>query len=234
MADLKELIKQGEGISVEFKECRRTLNRDVYKTVCAFLNRHGGTLLLGVVDAGEVTGVDPVSVEKIKKDFVTAINNPQKINPSCYLSVDEVQIARKTVLHIFIPESSQVHRCNGRIFDRNEDGDLDITDHTQLVAELYHRKQTTYSENKIYPYATLADLREDLIARVRKTVGLQRKDHPWLAMDDLELLKSAQLYQTDRETGKSGVTLAGILLLGKKEVILSVVRRYFPDHCQMP
>ena len=34
MADLKVLIKQGEGISVEFKECRRTLNRDVYKTVC--------------------------------------------------------------------------------------------------------------------------------------------------------------------------------------------------------
>ena len=52
MADLKALIKQGEGISVEFKECRRTLNRDVYETVCAFLNRHGGDLLLGVSDAG--------------------------------------------------------------------------------------------------------------------------------------------------------------------------------------
>jgi len=33
MSDLKALIKQGEGISVEFKECRRTLNRDIYKTV---------------------------------------------------------------------------------------------------------------------------------------------------------------------------------------------------------
>ena len=122
MADLKALIKQGEGISVEFKECRRTLNRNVYKTVCAFLNRHGGTLLLGVSDAGEVTGIDLDSVEQMKKDFVTAINNPQKINPACYLSVDEVQIDGETVLHIFIPESSQVHRCNGRIIDRNEDG----------------------------------------------------------------------------------------------------------------
>ena len=102
MSDLNALTKQGEGISVEFKECRRTLNRDVYKTVCAFLNRHGGTLLLGVGDAGEVTGVDPNSVEQIKKDFVTAINNPQKINPSCYLSVNEILIDTKTVLHIFI------------------------------------------------------------------------------------------------------------------------------------
>ena len=84
MPDLKALIKQGEGISVEFKECWRTLNRDVYETVCAFLNRHGGTLLLGVSDAGEVTGVDPDCVEQIKRDFVTAINNPQKINPETF------------------------------------------------------------------------------------------------------------------------------------------------------
>jgi ATP-dependent DNA helicase RecG len=72
-------------------------------------------------------------------------------------------------------------------------------------------------------------LREDLIARVRKIVGLQRKDHPWPAMDDLELLKSAQLYQTDRKTGKRGVTLAGILLLGNEEVILSVVPHHRTD-----
>jgi hypothetical protein len=36
------------------------------------------------------------------------------------------------------------------------------------------------------------------------------------SLDDLGLLKNAQLYQTDRETGKSGVTLANILLLGKR------------------
>jgi len=229
MADLKALIKQGEGISVEFKECRRTLNRDVYETVCAFLNRHGGDLLLGVSDAGEVTGVAPDSVDQIKKDFVTAINNPQKINPACYLSVDEVQIDGKAVLHIFVPESSQVHRCNGRIFDRNEDGDLDITDHTRLVAELYHRKQTTYSENKIYPFASLEDLRSDLIDKCRRLAGVWREGHPWLGMDDIELVKSAQLYQTDPETGKSGITLAGILLLGNDRLILSAVPHHRTD-----
>lgn len=89
MADLKALIKRGEGISLEFKECRRTLNRDVYKTVCAFLNRHGGDLLPGVSDAGAVTGIDPDCVEQIEKGFVTAINNPQKISPPAYLSIDE-------------------------------------------------------------------------------------------------------------------------------------------------
>ncbi|MDZ7758678.1 MAG: hypothetical protein U5L00_00250 [Desulfovermiculus sp.] len=60
---------------------------------------------------------------QIKKDFVTTINNPQKIHPPAYLSVDEVQVQDQTILHIYVPESSQVHRCNGRIYDRNEDGD---------------------------------------------------------------------------------------------------------------
>lgn len=229
MADLKALIKQGEGISVEFKECRRTLNRDVYKTVCAFLNRHGGDLLLGVSNAGAVTGVDPDCVGQIRRDFVTAINNPQKINPACYLSVDEMLVDGKSILRIYVPESSLVHRCNGRIYDRNEDGDLDITDHTRLVSDLYHRKQATYSENKIYPYATLNDLRKDLIAKCRKIAGLRREDHPWPNTDDLNLLKSAQLYQIDPETGKSGVTLAGILLLGKDELVLSAVPHHRTD-----
>jgi ATP-dependent DNA helicase RecG len=45
----------------------------------------------------------------------------------------------------------------------------------------------------------------------------------------MELLKSAQLYQTNKETGKSGITLAGILLLGKDETILSAVSHHRTD-----
>ena len=224
-----ELIRQGEGIATEFKTCRNQLNRDVYKTVCAFLNRHGGTILLGVQDSGEVQGIDPDSVAQVKKDFVTAVNNPQKIHPPAYLSVNVTEMEGKTILRIYVPESSQVHRCNGRIYDRNEDGDFDITDHTRLVAELYHRKQATYSENKIYPYAGLVGLRADLIAKCRRLAGVWRDDHPWLRMDDMDLLKSAQLYQTDPETGKSGVTLAGILLLGNDRLILTAVPHHRTD-----
>jgi len=68
---LLALIRKGEGLDLEFKTCREQLNRDVYETVCAFLNRHGGTLLLGVRDSGEVQGIDPDAVEQIQKDFAT-------------------------------------------------------------------------------------------------------------------------------------------------------------------
>src|SRR5690625_5370453 len=140
------------------------------------------------------------------------MNNPQKISPTFYLSVEEFVVEGKSILYIFIPESSQVHRCNGRIYDRNEDGDLDITDQTIQVARLYRRKQTTYSENKVYPHVQPADLRADLIERCRRYVRINHSSHPWTQMGDAQLLQSAQLVQTDPDSGEKGVTLAGIML----------------------
>ena len=107
-----ELINKGEGINIEFKESKHKLNRDVFESVCAFLNRNGGHLFLGIDDDGTILGIDEDSVDKIKDNFVTLMNNPDKISPTFYLSVEEIKIKGRTILYIFIPESSQVHRCN--------------------------------------------------------------------------------------------------------------------------
>lgn len=227
--ELKKMISKGEGVDLEFKTCRNQLNRDVYETACAFLNRYGGTILLGVMDNGDIQGIDPDAITQIRKDFVTSINNPQKISPPTYLSVNDVDIDGKKLLYIYIPESSQVHRCNGRIYDRNEDGDLDITENTTQVASLYQRKQASYSENRVFPHLAVDDLDRQRIAQCRKIATIRKDDHPWKNMDDLELLKSAQLYQTDRETGQSGITLAGILLLGKQLPLLNTVPHHRTD-----
>lgn len=96
-----------------------------------------------------------------------------------YLSIDTAELDGKTLLHIYVPESSQVHRCNARIYDRNEDADLDITDLTVEVARLYQRKQATYSENRIYPFIRPDSLRADLIDQCRRYIRLNRKNHPW-------------------------------------------------------
>ena len=139
--NLIELLTGGEGINVEFKQSRNKLNKDVFESVCAFLNRNGGHLFLGVEDKGGIIGIEPGAVDKLKKDFVTSMNNAQKISPTFYLTIEDVEVGGETILYIFVPESSQVHRCNGRIYDRNEDGDIDITDNTNLVSAMYMRKQ---------------------------------------------------------------------------------------------
>ena len=184
---IPQMVARSEGIDLEFKTCRNQLNRDVYETVCAFLNRHGGTLLLGVTDNGVIQGIDTDALPQVRKDFVTAINNPQKLSPPTYLSITEDELDGKKLLRIYVPESSQVHRCNGRIYDRNEDGDFDITDQTVQVAQLYQRKQAVYSENRVYTWIQAAGLRKDLMERCRNYLRINRKDHPWAELKDVDL-----------------------------------------------
>ena len=194
---IHQLIKQGEGLTVEFKTAQHTIPKNIFETVCAFLNRVGGSILLGVSDKGEITGVDLRYLQKIKKELANALNNPQLINPPVYIQPSEIEIETKVVLLLQIYESSQVHNTRGLIFDRNHEGDYNITLNTNLVANLYIRKQSTFTENKIYPYATIKELRPEIIHRVRQMAVNRQPGHLWESMTDMELLRSVQLYQTD-------------------------------------
>jgi ATP-dependent DNA helicase RecG len=228
--DIKKLISKGEGIDIEFKESRNALNKDVYKTACAFLNRIGGHILLGVNDKGEVTGIATSAVSKIKKEFITAINNPTKIAPTFYTNIEEHTIDGETVLYIPVPASSQVHRLNNRIYDRNEDSDIDITDSTTIVAELYFRKGNVVTEIRVFPHIQLADIDPKVIKTVRRMAMSQKfEPHLWETLDDLDLLKSANLYGKDPHTEREGLNLAGILLLGSQQLILSVLPHHKTD-----
>lgn len=133
---IKDILKQGEGRHVEFKTSKFELNRDVFESVCAFLNREGGILLLGVKNTGEIEGV--------------LADNPNKLNPPCYLTAQVVDYEGKKIIYVQVPESSQVHSTQGKIFDRNEDGDFEISRYPDRVTQLYLRKQAVYTENKVY------------------------------------------------------------------------------------
>jgi len=223
-------MEQGEGINIEFKKSRNKLNNDVFETVCSFLNRKGGHLFLGVDDDGTIPGIEKEAIDDIINNFVTQCNNPLKLYPPFYLSPEIVKIEDKQIIHIFVPESSQVHNTAGSIFDRNDDGDFDVTKNHNHISQMYLRKQNTYTENRIFPYAAVADLNHDLLQRARiRAKNEAGGSHPWFEMNDLELLKSAQLYKKDFQTGKEGITLAGILLFGKDETILSVLPHHKTD-----
>ena len=67
-AEVESLIKGGESLAVEFKATARrnlyTKQSDpaiiwaVVKTIAAFMNTHGGTLLVGVDDHGQPVGIE--------------------------------------------------------------------------------------------------------------------------------------------------------------------------------
>lgn len=230
---LLNIIKEGESYTTELKEATTNLPKSLFESICGMLNRNGGHIFLGVTDNREIIGVDKNSIEKMKKDFSNLCNNTQKISPTIYVKMNEYEYNGKTILHIYIPQSSTVHRTSGKIFDRNQDGDYEITNES-LIESIYLRKQTDYSENRIYPFATMNDLRIDVIERVKQMAienyHLNGKgQHPWINMTPEEILKSLQLYDKDYKTGKEGLTLAAILLFGKDETILSVVPHHRTD-----
>jgi len=74
---IRETIYGGESETVEFKSTLRTnletgdkdkrMEHAVLKTITAFLNTGGGTLLIGVNDSGEVSGIDENSFDSRDK-----------------------------------------------------------------------------------------------------------------------------------------------------------------------
>ena len=227
---IEKLITSGEKIDVEFKQSENKLNKDVYESVCSFNNRDGGHIILGVMDkTKEICGVNPEKIDKIKKDFTTAINNSNKINPPMYLVPEEFKIDGKVIIYIRVPEGTQIRRLNGRIYDRTYEGDIDITDNEELVYKMYARKQSTYFVNKVYPKLGLKFLDFNVIRKAKRMAISRTENHPWTDMSKEEILRSSGLILTDTETGKEGITLAAILLFGKDSTIMSVLPQYKTD-----
>lgn len=227
--ELLEIIRKGECHTTEFKKSTTDITKDVYESICAFSNRDGGHVFLGVKDNGEILGIEPNCIEKMKKDFVTAINNANKMYPPLFLTPVEYELRGRKILHIYVPVGTQVSRCSGRIYDRNNESDIDITDNEELVYKLYARKQGTYFVNKVFPEWGMDVLRPDLIERARKMTRARSNNHPWLSMDDEELLRSAGLILLDHESRREGITLAAILLFGKDTTIMSALPQHKTD-----
>ena len=227
---IKEILDIGETIAVEFKRCGNGIESDVYETVCSFLNRFGGDIFLGVLDDGTVLGVPENAAADMVRNFISCVSNPALFTPTVYLSPKVLKYEGKTIIHIHVLPSAEVHSYKKIIYDRIDDADVKVTA-TSQIAQMYIRKQEIFTERKLYPYVKKEDLRIDMLPKLRITAENQSNGsgHPWSRMTDDELLKSARLYSIDRVTGEQGFNLAAVMLLGKDDVILDIVPAYVTD-----
>jgi len=225
---LKAVFELGETIAVEFKQCSGGMSEDIYKTVCSFLNRFGGDIYLGVKDNGTVCGVSKDSALKMCKDFINMTNNSEIISPTSYLQPDILQYEGKHIVYIHVPQSSTVHSYKKVIYDRAGDADIRVTS-TEQIALMYIRKSNYFSERKVYPFVNDDELHLDMLSNLRKIAVNRRADHPWKNLTDKELLKSAGLYDENKETGQKGYNLAAVLLLGKDDLIQNICPTYRTD-----
>ena len=228
--ELQSMLTIGETVAVEFKRCGNGIESDTYETVCSFLNRFGGDILMGVLDNGTVIGVPEKAAPDMVKNFITVISNPMLFSPTVYLVPEIIKDeAGHTIIHVHIPPSAEVHSYKKIVYDRVDDADVKVTSTSQM-ATMYIRKQNIFTEKKIFPFVTIDDLRLDLIPRIKQMAMTHAGGkHPWEDMDDQELLKSAGLYGLDISTGERGYNLAAIMLLGKDDIILNACPAYETD-----
>lgn len=226
--DITKLLSVGENNRVEFKEAYTKVPKSFFDSVSSFLNREGGTIILGVNDQGFVTGIAPNQINQMKKEILSTLNNSHVINPPVNLPVHEIEIENKELLYIQVPVSSQVHTYKGIIYDREYDSDFKITD-ADRISEIYFRKRKEFTENLIYPALTIDDLDPRLFEKTRSIISASNSTHPWIEANNMSILRSASLFRKDLNTGKDGLTLAAALLFGKDETIQSILPAYKID-----
>lgn len=101
--EIEQMILLGETETIEFK---RKLDRvRIARTVVAFANTQGGTIIVGVEDDGRVVGCDPNGVADTVANIVR-----DRCDPPPTVSTEVVEYEGKTLFLIRVEEStSQVH-----------------------------------------------------------------------------------------------------------------------------
>jgi hypothetical protein len=129
VAELSALTSQGEGLYVEFKQKVPDSNsekRNALKTVVAFANGAGGSVLFGVTDLGEAIGVEDLADAEMRlSDMLHKL-----VTPSPRYRITRHEAGRTAVLHLAIEPN------DGRLFA--------LTLHRDKPEYFVRRQATTY------------------------------------------------------------------------------------------
>jgi hypothetical protein len=101
-SDLKRLIQKGENQQLDFK-FEITDSRKIAKTLVAFSNTDGGTLLIGVKDNGRIAGV-----RTDEEFFMVQAAAGMYCKPEVTFESKRWNIEGKTVLEVKIPKGAQM------------------------------------------------------------------------------------------------------------------------------
>ena len=219
---IKELLSTGENAAIEFKTSTDKVSHSVYESVCAFLNRSGGRILMGVQDDGTVIGVNPEKADALIKDIINAIQNSEMFLPTPFFTPEKIRLDDKIVIALDVPVGQYVYRYNGRYWDRNGDADIDVTDSPELLLALFERKNPHLFEERFVKGMTEKHLDPDTFTYCRNIVKVINPKHPWLNMSDWDILVSCGLVDKDSHYMK----YAALLLFGTDEALANFMPRY--------
>jgi ATP-dependent DNA helicase RecG len=219
-------LKTGESVNIEFKSCTNKISLSVYDTICSFSNRSGGLIILGVDDDMNLVGINRNQILDLKKNIINSLCNKELFLPTLRIEPEIVEFQEKFFIIIDVPVSQYPVRFKNHYFDRNGDADQDITDNMELVLALFERKNPHLFEDRIVNGLNIEDLDIETFDYCRNVVRSINPLHPWVNMNEIEILESCKLINIDKEGNVSGYKYAALLLFGTEDAILRYLPRY--------
>ncbi|MEW6327686.1 MAG: ATP-binding protein [Thermodesulfobacteriota bacterium] len=157
---VKLLIREGEGLTVEFKE-KYTSRID--EDIVAFANARGGTLLLGVRDDGTVVG------EHLSNDLKAKINSlGRNCKPS--ISVEMEQVG--DVVAVVVREGAEKPYSCGSGYYRRLDGNTQKVSHDELRIMFAENDPLPFEEKTVKGF-TFDDVSKAKIRAFTKEAGIR-------------------------------------------------------------
>ena len=108
-----------------------------------------------------------------------------------------------------------LHNNPDNTYKRNHEGDYrcDASEVRRMFADA--DIEDNPRDYKILPEFTIErDIDKVTLEQYRRMVATKRPDHPWLLLDDKNLLIKLKGYREDRRENIEGLTLAGLLMFG--------------------
>lgn len=218
---IERLRRQGtDDASVEVKSCAASLSSDVWESVSAFANTHGGVLILGLDEKAGFSLVPDFALDKVRHQFVLGIgdggaDNCLMVNPPQY-ELERVDFESGQVLVIELAEADpRLKPCyikrkglaNGA-YKRIDDEDVKLS--AAEIYELENALRLSLADKSVVVGASLDDLDAELVDQL--VARRQRQGAKALrgAAD-----RSAQLARLNVTDGDGDVLLAGLLALGQ-------------------
>jgi ATP-dependent DNA helicase RecG len=223
--ELKQLLLQGEALTVEFKSDQKSLpDRELIATVVSLANTEGGNILIGVEDDGTITGLH--SNHKNIKGLASLIAN--KTNPPISVNVEIFEIDKSLVVCLRVPKSRQLVSTSEGLIQRRRIMSNGKPEAVPFYPHEFVQRQSSLGiiDPSAIPIASLSD--KDLNPlerhRIREAIRRYGGDVALLPLSDDELDSALGLVTTIE--GVRQPTLAGLLLLGREETL----RRHVPAH----
>lgn len=199
--DIDALIRNGENSLVEFKH--EQFHADsLAKVIVAFANTHGGDILIGVEDDGQVSGVNDKSVEE--KIVQICRNN---VSPPLLPLITSATITGKKLYRVTIEKGAYKPykvKTTNKFYIRA--GSVSVEPTNEELMRLFQNGEQLYFEIHPIPGTSLADADlvkfRDYCEHVRN-ISLEEYDLP-------QFLKNLQIITTDEQ-----ITLAGMLFFGR-------------------